>query len=104
MASSFPFPFPCRRVPRGLVIACLLLVGALGRIAAGSPVEAIAGEDTLSFSDFAGDPDTYALKVRGESMIEDHICDRDFVLVQKADQARHPQLEIGNRHPNFFTG
>ena len=30
-------------------------VPLLGRIAAGAPVEAIAGEDTLSFSDFAGD-------------------------------------------------
>src|SRR5579862_9921277 len=37
-------------------------VPLLGRIAAGSPVEAIAGEETLSFSDFAGDPNTYALK------------------------------------------
>ena len=55
----------------------------LGRIAAGAPVEAIAGEDTLSFSDFAGDRGTYALQVRGESMIEDHICDGDYVLVEK---------------------
>src|SRR6266404_6903494 len=38
-------------------------VPLLGRIAAGAPVEAIAGEDTLNFSDFAGDPNTYALKV-----------------------------------------
>src|SRR5579884_769445 len=53
----------------------------LGRIAAGSPVEAIAGQDTLNFADFAGSPDMYALQVRGESMIEDHICNGDFVLV-----------------------
>ena len=59
-------------------------VPLLGRIAAGAPVEAIAGQDTLNFSDFAGDPDTYALQVRGESMIEDHICDGDYVLVEKA--------------------
>src|SRR5215475_2909410 len=44
----------------------------LGRIAAGAPVEALAGQDTLSFADFARDPNTYALQVRGESMIEDH--------------------------------
>jgi repressor LexA len=69
-------------------------VPLLGRIAAGAPVEAIAGQDTLSFSDFAGDPGTYALQVRGESMIEDHICDGDFVLVQKSDQARDGDIVV----------
>src|SRR5579864_138785 len=44
-----------------------------GRIAAGSPVEAIEGQDTLQFADFAGKGDTFALQVTGESMIEDHI-------------------------------
>jgi repressor LexA len=66
----------------------------LGRIAAGSPVEAIAGQDTLSFSDFAGDPGTYALQVRGESMIEDHICDGDFVLVEHASEARDGEIVV----------
>jgi repressor LexA len=31
-----------------------------GRIAAGTPVEAIAGDETLNFGDFAGDPGTFA--------------------------------------------
>lgn len=66
----------------------------LGRIAAGSPVEAIAGQDTLSFSDFVGDPDTYALQVRGESMIDDHICSGDYVLVEKATQARDGDIVV----------
>jgi repressor LexA len=63
-------------------------VPLLGRIAAGAPVEAIAGQDTLNFSDFASNPDTYALQVRGESMIEDHICDGDYVLIQRTSSAR----------------
>lgn len=66
----------------------------LGRIAAGAPVEAIAGEDTLNFSDFAGDPGTYALKVRGDSMIEDHICDGDYVLIEKATEARDGDIVV----------
>ncbi len=69
-------------------------VPLLGRIAAGTPVEAIAGEDTLSFSDFTGDPGTYALKVRGESMIEDHICDGDYVLIEKASEARNGDIVV----------
>jgi repressor LexA len=69
-------------------------VPLLGRIAAGAPVEAIAGQDTLNFSDFAGDPGTYALQVRGESMIEDHICDGDFVLVHKSREARDGDIVV----------
>ncbi len=69
-------------------------VPLLGRIAAGSPVEAIAGQDTLNFADFAGDPGTYALQVRGESMIEDHICDGDFVLIEKASEARDGEIVV----------
>jgi repressor LexA len=69
-------------------------VPLLGRIAAGAPVEAIAGQDTLNFSDFTGDPSTYALQVRGESMIEDHICDGDFVLVEKATSARDGDIVV----------
>jgi repressor LexA len=66
----------------------------LGRIAAGSPVEAIAGQDTLSFSDFVGDPNTYALQVRGESMIEDHIMGGDYVLVERAGEARDGDIVV----------
>ena len=69
-------------------------VPLLGRIAAGAPVEAIAGQDTLSFADFNGDTSTYALQVRGESMIEDHICDGDFVLVEHAKDARDGDIVV----------
>lgn len=58
-----------------------------GRIAAGRPVEAVEGHDSLQFSDFTGKGDTYALEVSGESMIEDHICNGDYVLVEKVNQA-----------------
>ena len=71
-----------------------LEIPMLGRIAAGAPVEAIAGEDTLNFGDFTGDPNTYALKVRGESMIEDHICDGDYVLIEKASHARNGEIVV----------
>ena len=71
-----------------------LEVKLLGRIAAGQPVEAIAGEDTLNFADFAGDSDTFALKVRGDSMIEDHICDGDYVLIEKSGDARDGEIVV----------
>jgi repressor LexA len=69
-------------------------VPLLGRIAAGTPVEAVAGSETLNFADFTGDPGTYALQVRGDSMIEDHICDGDFVLIQKTDRVRNSDIVV----------
>lgn len=69
-------------------------VPLLGRIAAGAPVETYAAQATLNFKDFVGDADTYALEVRGESMIDDHICSGDFVLVSKTDQARDGEIVV----------
>lgn len=69
-------------------------VPLLGRIAAGRPVEQVAQGDSLQFSDFAGNSSTFALQVRGESMIEDHICDGDFVLIEKADSARDGEIVV----------
>ena len=66
----------------------------LGRIAAGSPVESLPGTETLDFADFTSDPNTYALQVRGESMVEDHICDGDYVLVEKAHTARDGDIVV----------
>ena len=65
-----------------------------GRIAAGSPVEAISSPETLSFSDLAGNPNVFALEVRGESMIEDHICDGDYVLIEKGREARDGEIVV----------
>ena len=59
--------------------AAALEIPLLGRIAAGMPVEAVEQRATLSFADFVGHPGTFALEVRGESMIGDHICDGDMV-------------------------
>jgi len=65
-----------------------------GRIAAGRPVEAVEGQDSLQFSDFTGPGDTYALQVSGESMIEDHICNGDYVLVEKTNQAARGDIVV----------
>jgi len=64
-----------------------LEVPLVGRSAAGSPVESVEHRETLNFADFAGNGDTFALEVRGESMIDDHICDGDLILVESVQQA-----------------
>jgi repressor LexA len=66
----------------------------LGRIAAGAPVEAIANPESLHFSDFAKHEGTFALEVRGESMIEDHICSGDYVLAEKTDSVKNGDIVV----------
>lgn len=70
------------------------VIPLLGRIAAGAPVEAIPNPESLHFSDFVGNENTFALQVRGESMIEDHICSGDFVLVEKADSVKNGDIVV----------
>ncbi len=65
-----------------------------GRIAAGTPVEAVAGRETLNLADYAGDADTFALEVSGDSMIEDHICDGDVVLVERPGKIRDGDIIV----------
>jgi repressor LexA len=65
-----------------------------GRIAAGAPVEAIASRETLNLADFLGDGDTFALEVRGDSMIEDHICDGDVVLVERSARLNNGDIVV----------
>ena len=65
----------------------------LGRIAAGPMTEAVEqADEELGFSDWEGDPEKFALKVAGNSMIEEHIADGDFVVIQRKETARDGQI------------
>ena len=65
----------------------------MGRIAAGMPVESVESRETVDFGDLIG-AERYALAVRGESMIEDHICDGDYVLVEKTASVRNGDIVV----------
>ncbi len=71
-----------------------LEIPLLGRIAAGVPVEAIEQQTTLSFSEFLGHSDNFALQVNGNSMIEDHICDGDMVLIERGVDFRDGDIVV----------
>jgi repressor LexA len=61
----------------------------LGNIAAGSPIEAIENREEIDLeSMFASKQGVYVLRVRGESMIEDHLCDGDYVVIERRETAR----------------
>jgi repressor LexA len=57
-------------------------------------VEAPEQRGTLSFADFTGSGDTFALEVRGDSMIDDHICDGDMILLERVPQARDGEIVV----------
>lgn len=59
----------------------------LGRIAAGRPLEAVENPESISLADFAGKKEVFVLQVQGDSMIEDHILDGDYILVERAETA-----------------
>jgi repressor LexA len=69
-------------------------VPLLGRIAAGSPVESVAVPETLNLGEFADSENVYALQVKGDSMIEDHICSGDFVLVERVAEVRDGEIVV----------
>lgn len=61
----------------------------LGNIAAGSPIEAIENREELDLETmFAARKGVYVLRVRGDSMIEDHLCDGDYVVIERRETAR----------------
>ncbi|MEZ5361716.1 MAG: transcriptional repressor LexA [Bryobacterales bacterium] len=66
----------------------------LGVIAAGRPIETYEQPETLAFPEFAGAQNVYALQVRGESMIDDHIVEGDYVLVEQTDHVRNGEIVV----------
>jgi len=67
----------------------------LGRIAAGYPIEAIEDEETLDLEEmFSSRADTFVLRVSGDSMVDDHIRDGDYVVVEKRSRVRDGQTVV----------
>jgi repressor LexA len=66
----------------------------LGRIAAGRPLEAVSNNESLSLKEFVGSKKVFVLQVKGDSMIEDYICDGDFVVVERAGSAENGETVV----------
>jgi repressor LexA len=67
----------------------------LGNIAAGSPIEAIENREELDLEElFHSRNGVYVLRVRGESMIEDHLCDGDYVVIERRENARNGEQVV----------
>jgi repressor LexA len=66
-----------------------------GRIAAGAPIEAVGIQDEVVpvAADYAPEG-TYALKVKGQSMIDALIDDGDIIIVQPVETAENGQMVV----------
>ena len=67
----------------------------LGRIAAGTPIEAVQSAETVWVpEDMVGRGDTYVLQVKGNSMIEEQVRDGDFVVVEERTTAEDGEMVV----------
>ena len=66
-----------------------------GRIAAGTPIEALQGTESFAVpSALLGPGEHYALEVSGDSMVEEGILDGDFALIRKVDTAHDGEIVV----------
>ena len=79
------------------------VIPILGRVAAGQPLLAAEnreGELQIAPESLPGrGEDLFALRVRGDSMIEAHICDGDLVLVRRQDSAQPNEIVVAMVEP-----
>lgn len=68
----------------------------LGLVAAGEPIEALTQAETLAVPNdlLPRRGSAYVLRVRGQSMIDDHIADGDYVVVHNRQTAENGQMVI----------
>jgi repressor LexA len=70
-------------------------IALVGRVAAGSPIEAIENREQLSLNRyFGGGDDIFALEVTGDSMVGDDICEGDYVICRRSCVANNGQLVV----------
>ncbi|MBM3778322.1 MAG: transcriptional repressor LexA [Acidimicrobiia bacterium] len=67
----------------------------LGYVAAGVPIEAIPGQEVIAVPEtLASARDSYVLRVRGNSMIDEQIRDGDFVIVEDRKTAENGEMVV----------
>ena len=91
-------------VPQSIAMEAHVLP-VVGEIAAGGPIEAYQdASETVGIPDMlAPSGDAYVLKVRGDSMIEAHIADGDFVLIRPQSTARNGDIVVAQVEENAVT-
>lgn len=79
-------------------------VPLLGQVAAGQPIEAILSHETVSVpQNMWGRGRMFALRVRGDSMIDENIQDNDIIVVSSQETAENGQVVVALIDGNFAT-
>jgi len=70
-------------------------VPLVGTIAAGAPIDAVEEKETVDFSELIrGRREPFLLRVKGDSMIDEHIRDGDFVICERRNAARNGETVV----------
>jgi repressor LexA len=78
---------PLRRLERGIPL--------VGRVAAGQPIIAVENiEGYVALNALKHDQDVFALRVKGDSMIEAGILDGDYILVRQQETAENGDIVV----------
>jgi repressor LexA len=82
-----------------------IFLSLAGLITAGQPIEAVEEKEKIAVpQDFVKDEaNSYVLKVKGDSMIEEGIYDGDFVIVEKNESPRNGQVVVALLDNAFAT-
>lgn len=76
----------------------------LGLIAAGTPIEALPSRETMVVpEEFSGGGNTFILRVRGDSMIDEQIRDGDYIVVEERQTARNGETVVALLHNDEVT-
>ena len=109
------YRYVCQLVDKGLLInqknekrglrlpQSNYLIPMQGRIAAGSPIEAVAESERLSFHDRINIAGLYQLQIKGDSMVNVGIDDGDIVLIKPSRTANNGQIVVALIDSNEAT-
>lgn len=76
----------------------------LGLVAAGQPIEAVLSHETVSApKNMMGRGRMFALRVRGDSMIDENIQDNDIIIVSSQQTAENGQMVVALIDGNYAT-
>lgn len=87
-----------RAQARGITIAGVSPGGfslpLVGVVAAGKAIESAEDDQRLEMKDLFGETDLFVVKVRGQSMIEGHIADGDYVVIRKCETCENGEKVV----------
>jgi repressor LexA len=86
---------PLRPVTTAIAANDTMEIPLHGRIAAGTPIEALQGTESFAVpAALLGSGEHYALEVSGDSMVDEGILDGDFALIRKVDTAHDGEIVV----------